>query len=61
MLPRNQRQEVLSRAYVRAATARAGVLCFDSTQDFGIDLFLRAVTARKEASLMSRLKQGETP
>ncbi len=46
MLPRNQRQEALSRAYVRAVAARAGVICADSTLDFGIDLFLRAVTAR---------------
>jgi hypothetical protein len=36
----------LSRAYVRAVAARAGVICADSAQDFGIDLFLRAVTAR---------------
>jgi hypothetical protein len=46
MLPRNQRQEALSRAYVRAIAARAGVICVDSTQDFGIDMFLRAVTIR---------------
>jgi hypothetical protein len=45
MLPRNQRQEALSRAYVRAVAARAGVTCVDATQDFGIDLFLRGVTA----------------
>jgi hypothetical protein len=46
MLPRNQRQEALSRAYVRAVAARAGVICVDCTQDFGIDMFLRAVTIR---------------
>jgi hypothetical protein len=43
MLPRNQRQEALSRAYVRAVAAQAGVLCGETDQDFGIDLFLRAV------------------
>jgi hypothetical protein len=46
MLPRNQRQEALSRAYVRAVAARTGVICVESTQDFGIDLFLRAVSVR---------------
>jgi hypothetical protein len=46
MLPRNQRQEALSRAYVRAIAARAGVLCTDAAQDFGIDLFLRGVATR---------------
>jgi Domain of unknown function (DUF4365) len=44
MLPRNLRQEALSRAYVRAIAARAGVVCIDATQDFGIDCYLRAVT-----------------
>ena len=44
MLPRNMRQEALSRAYVRAIAAQAGVVCVDATQDFGIDLYLRAVT-----------------
>ena len=46
MLPRNLRQEALSRAYVRAIAARAGVICVDATQDFGIDFYLRAVTAQ---------------
>jgi hypothetical protein len=44
VLPRNQRQEALSRAYVRAIAARAGVICADAVQDFGIDLYLRSVT-----------------
>jgi hypothetical protein len=43
MLPRNQRQEALSRAYVRAVAAQAGVICGDMVQDFGTDMFLRAV------------------
>jgi hypothetical protein len=43
MLPRNQRQEALSRAYVRAVAAQAGVICNDVFQDYGIDLCLRAV------------------
>jgi hypothetical protein len=46
MLPRNQRQEALSRAYVRAVAAQAGVICNDAGQDFGIDLFLRGVGTR---------------
>ena len=44
MLPRNLRQEALSRAYVRAIAARAGAVCVEATQDFGIDFYLRAVT-----------------
>jgi hypothetical protein len=43
MLPRNQRQEALSRAYVRAIAAQAGVICGDMVQDFGTDMFLRGV------------------
>lgn len=44
MLPRNLRQEALSRTDVRAIAARAGVVCVDATQDFGIDFYLRVVT-----------------
>jgi hypothetical protein len=43
MLPRSQRQEALSRAYVRAVAAQAGVICGTAESDFGIDLYLRAV------------------
>jgi len=43
MLPRNHRQEALSRAYVRAVAARAGVTCHDTVQDFGVDMLLRDV------------------
>src|SRR5262245_22228853 len=43
MLPVNQRQEALSRAYVRAVAAQAGLTCGDLTQDYGIDMFLRTV------------------
>ncbi len=43
MLPRNQRQEALSRAYVRAIAAQAGVSCGDIQQDFGVDMFLRGI------------------
>jgi hypothetical protein len=46
MLPRNPRQEALSRAYVRAVAAQAGVLCSAHEQDFGIDMSLRAVEVR---------------
>src|SRR5262249_55141592 len=43
MLPRNHRQEALSRAYVRAVAAQAGVLCGSTEQDLGFDMILRAV------------------
>ncbi len=43
MLPRNQRQETLSRAYIRTIAAQAGVICGDMVQDFGTDMFLRGV------------------
>jgi hypothetical protein len=46
MLPRNERQEALSRAYVRAVAAHAGVICSEPEHDFGIDLCLRAVAIR---------------
>jgi hypothetical protein len=46
MLPRNQRQEALSRAYVRAVAAQAGVAVSDPESDYGIDMMLRAVTVR---------------
>jgi hypothetical protein len=43
MLPRNQRQEALSRAYVSAVAARAGVVASKPDPDLGIDLSLRSV------------------
>ena len=43
MLPRNYRQEGLSRAYVRAIAAFAGVSVTVPENDFGIDLYLREV------------------
>lgn len=43
MLPTSQRQENLSRTYVRAIAAQAGVLCGSTEQGFGFDLFLRLV------------------
>jgi hypothetical protein len=46
MLPPSQRQEALSRAYVRAVAAQAGLVCGDIGQDFGIDMFLREVQIR---------------
>ncbi len=46
MLPRNQRQEALSLAYVRSVAAQAGVMCSEFDEDFGIDLCLRAVDER---------------
>ena len=46
MLPRNYRQEALSRTYVRAIAAQAGVVCSEPEHDFGIDLCLRAIRTR---------------
>ena len=43
MLPRNQRQEALSRAYVRAIAARAGMVCGTTEGDYGFDMFIRSV------------------
>jgi hypothetical protein len=40
MVPQSQRQEALSRAYVRAIAAQAGVTCTDLVQDFGVDMIL---------------------
>jgi hypothetical protein len=47
VLPRNQRQEALSRAYVRAIAARCGLLCdFAREYDYGIDLSLHDIARR---------------
>lgn len=46
MMTRGHRQEALSRAYVRAIAARAGWICSEPEQDYGIDLCLRAVRIR---------------
>ena len=46
MITRNHRQESLSRAYVQAVAARAGVVCSVPDLDYGIDLTLRAVDER---------------
>lgn len=43
MLPRNLRQEALSRAYVRAIAARAGLICGGTENDLGFDLLLRSM------------------
>ena len=43
MLPRNQRMELLSKAYVRAIAAQAGCICTEVNPDFGIDLSIRNV------------------
>ena len=51
MLPQNQRQEALSRAYVRAIAAQAGMICGDMVQDFGTDMFLRRVEQQEEQYL----------
>jgi hypothetical protein len=46
MLPRNERQEGLSRAYVRAVAAHAGLMYTEPAQDYGIDVCLRTVAVR---------------
>ena len=46
MLPRNHRQESLSKTYVRAIAAQAGLICSEPGYDYGIDLCLRAVQHR---------------
>jgi hypothetical protein len=47
MVPQSQRQEALSRAYVRAVAAQAGVTCADLFQDYGADMILRDVAQRE--------------
>ena len=46
MLPRNQRQEALSRAYVRTIAAQAGLTIAEPENDYGIDMTLRTLTIR---------------
>jgi hypothetical protein len=43
VITRNHRQETLSRAYVQAVAARAGVICSVPELDYGVDFTLRAV------------------
>lgn len=45
-MTRNQRQEALSRAYVQAVAARAGLSHTPRATDYGIDLALHAVARR---------------
>lgn len=47
MMTRAHRQEALSKAYVRAVAALAGVLCSEPEPDYGIDLSLRSVEVQK--------------
>jgi hypothetical protein len=46
VLTRNDRQESLCRAYVRAVAAQAGVICSEPEQDYGVDLCLLSVKVR---------------
>jgi hypothetical protein len=46
MLPTNIVQELLSRAYVHAVAAMAGVICSRPSEDFGLDLGLQEVVSR---------------
>lgn len=43
MLPRNQRMELLSRAYVQAVAAEAGGVCVAPNPDFGLDFSIHFV------------------
>lgn len=43
MLPRNQRMELLSRAYVQAVVAQAGGLCASPIPDYGFDFNIHRV------------------
>lgn len=44
MMTREHRQEALSKAYVRAIAAQAGLIASEPGNDYGIDMNLRAVT-----------------
>jgi hypothetical protein len=46
MMTQGHRQEALSRAYVRAIAALAGLAVGEPENDYGIDMFLRAITLR---------------
>src|SRR5579862_3063647 len=46
MMTRNDRQEALCRADVRAIAAQAGVICGEPESDYGVDLCLRGVRVR---------------
>lgn len=46
MLPRNQRQEALSRAYVQAVAAHCGLMCSLREPDYGVDLTLHYIRYR---------------
>jgi hypothetical protein len=45
-LTRGHRQEALSRAYVRAIAAHAGLSVSEPEHDYGVDMSLRAITLR---------------
>src|SRR5688572_979589 len=44
MLPRNQRMELLSRAYIQAVVAHAGCTSAMPSPDFGIDLNIHRIS-----------------
>jgi hypothetical protein len=44
MLPRNQRMELLSRAYVQALAANAGGVCVVPSPDYGIDFSIHQIS-----------------
>jgi Domain of unknown function (DUF4365) len=56
MMTRGHRQEALSRAYVHAVAAQAGVLTSRPDPDYGIDLCLRGVEVRGNRYLDSGIQ-----
>src|SRR5690348_1914525 len=44
MLPRNQRMELLARAYVHAVIAQAGGICATPSPDYGVDLDVHSIS-----------------
>ncbi len=48
MLPRNQRMEALSKAYVQSIVAQAGCICVEVNPDFGTDLMIRSVVCDRD-------------
>ena len=46
MLTKNHRQEALSRAYIQAIAARAGMSCSSRAVDYGIDVTVHEISRR---------------
>ena len=46
LLTKQHRQEAICKAYVRAIAAKAGLICSEPGDDYGVDLCLRAIRSR---------------